>query len=170
MGDGFMRPEVNLGHVEAASHPLAQLLACPPITENLLNAAAKCIDFQSGETIFHQGSRCKGLYIILSGQLLRKTNRLEKRLTLGTVGPGEIVELAAALGEGYHTYTLTALDSGSMLLLPVDSLHQAFDKHPPLRMQLLAELAREVSRAYATCGSVRLAGGARDVESHVNKS
>jgi hypothetical protein len=33
----------------------------------------------------------------------------------------------------------------------MEALNQAFDSYPPLRMRLLEELAREVSRAYISC-------------------
>jgi CRP-like cAMP-binding protein len=36
-------------------------------------------------------------------------------------------------------------------LLPIEALNQAFLSYPPLRMRLLEELAREVSRAYHLC-------------------
>jgi CRP-like cAMP-binding protein len=73
---------------------------------------------------------------------------METRLDLGWVRPGDLVELAATLGNGSHTYTLTAQTPGSVLLLPADALNRAFQGYPPLRMKLLEELAREVSRAY----------------------
>jgi CRP-like cAMP-binding protein len=38
-----------------------------------------------------------------------------------------------------------------VLLLPMEALNQAFQNYPPLRMRLLEELAREVSRAYNAC-------------------
>ena len=76
---------------------------------------------------------------------------METRVTLGPARAGDLVELAAALGDGRHTYTLSAQTAGSVLLLPMDALSQAFQSYPPLRMQLLEELAREVSRAYDTC-------------------
>ena len=41
-------------------------------------------------------------------------------------------------------------------MLPIDALHQAFESYPPLRMRLLEELAREVSRAYITCCLTRV--------------
>jgi CRP-like cAMP-binding protein len=142
----------------AASHPLAQLLACPPAVANLLNASAQCIEFDTGHTIFRQSTECRGLYVVISGQLLRKAERLETRLTLGSVRAGDLVELAAALGDGHHTYTLTSQSAGSVLLLPIEALGRAFQAYPPLRMQLLEELAREVSRAYGTCCATRMAG------------
>lgn len=153
-----MQSEAGFGRVDVAARPLAQLLSCPPATEDLLNAAAQCIEFGNGDTIFRQGSPCKGLYIVVSGELLRKADRLDTRLILGTVRVGELVELAAALGDGRHTYTLTGQTSGSLMLLSFDSLQQAFRAHPPLRMQLLEELAREVSRGYSACCAARMAG------------
>ena len=139
-----------------APHPLAELLECPPVTGNLLNSSAQCFDFDSGETVFRQFGICRGLYLVISGQFQRKTERLETRLTLSPARAGDLVELAAALGDGHHTYTLTAQTPGAVLLLPMEALNQAFQSYPPLRMQLLEELAREVSRAYNTCGLTRM--------------
>jgi len=131
-------------------HPLAELLECPPATANLLNGSARCIDFDAGETVFSQSAACQGLYVVMSGQFLRKTERLRTRVTLGPARVGDLVELAAALGDGHHTYTLSAQIPGSVLLLPMEALNLVFQDHPPLRMRLLEELAREVSRAYDT--------------------
>jgi CRP-like cAMP-binding protein len=137
------------------AHPLAELLACPPATGSLLNGSAQCIDYDAGETVFRQNAICQGLYVVVSGQFLRKAERLDMRLTLGPARAGDLVELAAALGDGHHTYTLSAQTPGSVLLLPRESLNLAFEDYPPLRMQLLEELAREVSRAYYACCSNR---------------
>jgi CRP-like cAMP-binding protein len=147
-----MQPEARSRRMDAvAAHPLAELLQCPPATGSLLNGAAQCIDFDAGEIVFRQSGVCRGLYVVVSGQFLRRAERLETRLTLGPARTGDLVELAAALGDGHHTYTLVAQTPGSVLLLPMEALSQAFEKYPPLRMQLLEELAREVSRAYNVC-------------------
>lgn len=158
-GDGTVQPDARSGQpVGAASHPLAELLACPPETGNLLTAKAEGIEFDAGVTVFRQGEVSRGLYVVISGQLLRKTERLDARLTLGSVRGGELVELGAVLGDERHTYTLTAQSPGSLLLLPMGPLHQAFQSYPPLRMQLLEEFAREVSRGYLAGCATRLAG------------
>jgi CRP-like cAMP-binding protein len=133
------------------ARPLAELLECPSETGNLLNDSAQNIDFNAGTVVFQQSATCRGLYVVVSGQFLRKTERLETRLTLGTVRIGDLVELAAVLGDGHHTYTLAAQTTGSVLLLPIEALNRAFQSFPPLRMQLLEELAREISRAYNFC-------------------
>ena len=147
-----MPVEAKSERMEAvAAHPLAELLECPPETGNLLNGAAQCIDFDAGEVVFRQDGTCKGLYVVVSGLFLRRAERLKTRLTLGPARTGDLVELAAALGDGRHTYTLSAQTPGSMLLLPIESLIQVFESFPPLRMRLLEELAREVSRAYLSC-------------------
>ncbi len=147
-----MQSEARSKRLEAVStHPLAELLACPPSTSKLLTASAQTIAFSSGEVIFNQSASCRGLYLVVSGQLLRRAERLSMRVTLGVARPGDLVELAAALGDRVHTYTLVAQTPGSVLLLPFDALQEAFQTYPPLRMRLLEELAREVSRAYHLC-------------------
>ena len=144
-----MQPDARFAHVDAVeAHPVSELLACPPETGILLTASAQSIGFDTGKTIFRQGSACEGLYLVVSGQLLRRTERLDTRLVLGTARPGDLVELAAALGDSLHTFSLIAQTSGSMLFLPIVCLREAFQSYPPLRMRLLEELAREVSRGY----------------------
>jgi CRP-like cAMP-binding protein len=147
-----MQREARSKRMEAAqAHPLAELLECPPATWLLLSGSVQSMSFGAGEIVFRQSEICRGLYLVLSGQFLRRTERLETRLTLSPARAGDLVELAAALGDGHHTYTQTAQTAGSVLMLPIETLNLAFQSYPPLRMQLLEELAREVSRAYATC-------------------
>ncbi len=147
-----MRSEARFRQMDAvAAHPLAELLECSPMAGNLLTGTAQSIEFDGGEVAFRQQDHCKGLYVVASGQFLRKAERMNTRLTLGSARPGDLVELAAALGGGEHTYTLAALTRGSLLMLPIEALHGAFESYPPLRMHLLEELAREVSRAYIAC-------------------
>jgi CRP-like cAMP-binding protein len=134
-----------------ARHPLAELLECPPETANLLSGSAQCIDFKAGQIVFGQNEIGQGLYLVISGVLQRQAERMRMRLTLGAVRAGDLVELAAALGECSHTYSLRAQTDGCALLLPIQALREAFQAYPPLRMNLLEELAREVSRAYRTC-------------------
>jgi CRP-like cAMP-binding protein len=135
----------------AAARPLAELLACSMEASALLNGSSACISFDAGETIFRQGDRSRGLYLVVSGDLMRKAERKHSRVTLGSVRAGDLLELAAALGDGVHTYTVTAQTPGILMLLPISALHQAFAAYPPLQMHLLQELAREVSRSYANC-------------------
>jgi len=140
----------------AAAHPLAELLECPREAGNLLSQETRCLDFEPGQLVFRQNQPCKGLYVVVSGDFVRKAERFEMRVTLGPARPGDLVELAAALGDGHHTYALSAVGSGSMLLMPLEALRRAFERYPPLRMRLLEELAREVSRAYITCCLTRV--------------
>ena len=153
-----MQHEARSRRMEAVrAHPVAELLECPPAIGLLLNRAAQCLSFEAGEVVFRQSGICRGLYLVVTGQFLRRTERLETRLTLGPARAGDLVELAAALGDGLHTYTLAAQTAGSVLMLPMEALSQAFQSYPPLRMRLLEELAREVSRAYNTCCFSRVA-------------
>lgn len=152
----MQREERSRRNSGVEAHPLAELLACPPAVGNLLNAATECIQFDAGETAFRQDSTCRGLYVVVSGQFIRKAERLSTRVTLGVARAGDLVEMAAALGDRKHTYTLSAQTAGSVLLLPMEALQRAFESYPLLRMRLLEELAREVSRAYGTCCITRM--------------
>jgi len=141
--------EPHTGQPESvAARPLAELLDCPPETAKLLNHSAESVSCEAGQIVFAQDAECKGLYVVVSGQLVRRSERMGAHLTLGPVRAGELVELAAVLGGVHHSYTLRAVTPTTLLLLPKPALAQAFDSYPPLRMQLLEELAREVSRAY----------------------
>jgi hypothetical protein len=151
-GEGTMQAEAGAGRVESVRpHSLAELLECPPETGNLLSGSAQCLSFSAGQVVFCQSEICRGLYLVLSGQFMRRSERLATRLTLSSARAGELVELSAVLGDGHHTCTLAAQSAGSVLLFPIDALTQAFQSYPALRMRLLEELAREVSRAYRTC-------------------
>lgn len=87
--EGIMQAEAKSKRLQAvAAHPLAELLACPPTTGTLLTASAQTIAFDSGQTIFHQFGPCAGLYLVIHGHLLRRTDRMETRITLGTARPG----------------------------------------------------------------------------------
>jgi CRP-like cAMP-binding protein len=152
MGEVMMEAEarsVRMGSV--AAHPLAELLECPPDAGNLLNGSAQSLQVEAGDVVFRQDDVCRGLFVLVSGLFVRKSERLKTRLTLGAARTGDLVELAAALGDGRHTYTLSAQSAGSVLLLPMEALNKVFEMYPPLRMRLLEELAREVSRAYLSC-------------------
>lgn len=149
----------------AAAHPLAELLECPEEAGQFLTNASRCIEFDAGETVFRQGGNCIGLYVVVSGDFLRKAERFQMRVTLGSARAGDLLELAAALGDGAHTYTLTAVSPGSVLMLPIEALRHAFETYPPLRMRLLEELAREVSRAYITCCMTRVTPARRHASS-----
>jgi CRP-like cAMP-binding protein len=147
-----MIPELHIPPNDAsAAHPLSELLACPPAAGNLLTTSARNINFLAGETIFRQRELSQGLYLIVTGQLLRRAHRRDAWVVLGMARPGELVELAAVLGDRQHTFSLIGHTAGSLLLVPFDPLQQAFRAYPPMRLHLLAELAREVSRAYRAC-------------------
>lgn len=151
-----MQPHLESGQITAAPHPLAELLQCPEYVGSMLSGSSRSIGCDAGIEVFRQHDLCKGLYLVVSGSFVRKTERMNTRLTLGSARPGDLVELAAALGVGRHTYTLRALTAGSLLLLPIQALNHSFESYPQLRMRLLEELAREISRGYLACCMSRI--------------
>lgn len=145
----------------ACGRPLVAALEQTISLEELFRRSAVSIDCTPGEVLFRQRESSKGLYALLSGSFLRKAERRESCLDLGPAANGDLLELAAVLGDGRHTYTLVAETAAAALLLPNEALGEAFQLHPWLRMQLLAALAREVSLAYNFCAMNRPVRGQR---------
>ncbi len=133
----------------AAAQPLNLLLSCPAEVEQKLGAATERRSYSDGDILFEQGKICDGLHLIVSGEFARTTERWEARLNLSPLHAGDLVELTAILGDGKHTSTAVATGPASTLVFPRAALEEAFLVYPPLRMHLLEELGREVSRAYA---------------------
>ena len=140
--------EERQGLCAVAPRPLTELLACPGPLEQMLGANAERRDYAPGEVVFSQDQECAGLYLLLAGEFSRASQRREKRLNLGILHAGDLVDLASVLGNSRHNYTLTAVSPSATLLFPMNTLQAVFEEYPPLRMHLLEELGREVSRAY----------------------
>jgi len=121
------------------------------VTGNLLTGSAQTIEFDAGEVAFRQQGLCKGLYVVVSGQFLRKADRMKTHLTLGSARPGDLVELAAALGGGEHTYTLAALTGGSLLMLPIEALHRPLRAIRPSECVCWRSSLAKFSRSYIAC-------------------
>jgi CRP-like cAMP-binding protein len=130
------------------SRPLTELLACPDSIGARLGTSALRRDYLKGDKLFAQGAPAEGLFLLLAGDFWRTAEHREKRLSLAPLRSGDLAELGAVLGESAHTYTLLAASPAAALLFPACELQQVFDVYPPLRMHLLEELAREVSRSY----------------------
>jgi len=136
-----------------AAHGLsaAELLDCPVPVGLMLSGSAQSLQYCAGDVVFHRSMSCLGLYLVVSGRLLRQAEWDHTPVELAPARSGELLELAAVLGDGQHHFTLTAQTAASVLLLPMEAVSRAFQIYSPLRMKLLEELAREVSRAYYNC-------------------
>jgi CRP-like cAMP-binding protein len=144
----MLNPEERKDSRPGDSRPLTELLACPDSIGSLLGSSAERRDYVKGDTIFAQGEPAQGLFLLLAGDFWRTAERRDKRLSLTPLRAGDLTELGAVLGGGAHTYTLFAASAAAALLFPVSDLQHVFEVYPPLRMHLLEELSREVSRSY----------------------
>lgn len=146
----MFQEDSRAGLEAVAPRPLAELLSCPAGIECHLGEATERRHYAAGEAVFTQDAPCEGLYLLLAGEFVRTTERLGQKIQLQPMHAGDLVELAAVLGSGRHTYSLIAHSPAAALVLPATALSSAFQAHPPLRMRLLEELGREVARAYTT--------------------
>jgi len=146
----MLSKEDGAGKSAVAPRPLTELLACPGSLEQRIGASSERRDYKAGDQVFCQGEKCEGLFLLLAGEFCRSSYRRDKRVNLGVLHPGDLVELAAVLGDGGYNYSLQATTDATALLFPIAILRGAFQEYSPLRMHLLEELGREVSRAYGS--------------------
>ena len=107
-----MQRETKSRRVEAVrAHPVAELLECPPSTGLLLNGSAQP-QFPFRRRDFSPVRELPWTLSTAFREFMRRTERLQTRLLLAPARAGDLVELAAALGDGQHTYTLIAQSAG----------------------------------------------------------
>jgi hypothetical protein len=104
-GDGTMQPEARSLRLDAVqAHPLAELLECPPRDREPAERLGAVHRFRCGDVVFRQRTPARGSTLWFQGSFCARTERLDTRLTLGPARAGDLVELAAALGDGPHLH------------------------------------------------------------------
>ena len=119
-----MTPEQNLRR-----HPLLALLTAEQMTQWLTSGAETT--FQTGETIFQQGTPGTWAYLVLEGKVrVLRTTAADKDLTLGTMSVGEVFGEYALVRPGLNTATCRAATSSRLLRLPLASLMDFLKDRP----------------------------------------
>jgi CRP/FNR family transcriptional regulator, dissimilatory nitrate respiration regulator len=103
-----------------------------------------------GQTIFLEGDRADGLYVVLNGRVkVFKTSPRGREQTLMIMGPGETVgEVAVLSGEAYPASS-EALESSEALYIPRQAFLDLVGREPEVAMRLLAALSSRL-RAFAS--------------------
>ena len=98
--------------------------------------------FGPGQTVFLQGDRAEGLYVVLAGRVkVFKTSPKGREQILMIMGEGDPVgEVAVLSGESYPA-SAEALDAGELLHIPRQAFLDLITKEPEVAMRLLAALS-----------------------------
>ena len=93
--------------------------------------------WQTGETIFQEGSPGAWAYILRKGRVrVVRRSRSGREVTLGKLGPGELFGEYGLLAPGLNTATCRAASDVELLQLPLDPVRQWIEQTPSVRSSL----------------------------------
>jgi len=128
-----------------ANIPLFDGLTEPQLAELAMIVTDQ--QFKRGTTIFAEGDRGVGFYILIAGQVkIYKMSMDGKEQTLHIFGPGEpFAEAAVFTGKSYPAYA-DALQDSRVLFIPRDSFVALISKNPALAMNMLGALSQRLKK------------------------
>lgn len=108
-----------------------------------------CLDqkFEKGQTLFSEGNRAKGFYLVVSGKLkIYKLSREGKEQILHIFGPGEIFGEVPVFAGGSYPANAEAIEPGRALFFPRDSFIALIEREPSIALNMLGILSQRLRR------------------------
>lgn len=132
---------------ERASLSASFLRDIPPQALDLILPLMTERAFQPGQTLFHEGELHQDLHIVIEGHVrldMAVPNR--GRISLLTVGPGDVLAWSAVLSPGWMTTSALAMDRVRTTVLNGIELQQLCESHPDIGFHVMKQLAVALSR------------------------
>lgn len=128
-----------------ANIPLFNGLTEPQLAELAMIVTDQ--QFKRGVTIFAEGDRGVGFYILIAGQVkIYKMSMDGKEQTLHIFGPGEpFAEAAVFTGKSYPAYA-DAMQDSRVLFIPRDAFVKLIGTNPALAMNMLGALSQRLKK------------------------
>lgn len=102
----------------------------------------------SGDTLFHSGEKCEGVYFVLSGIVgIRKTDVNGNSFLLHLAGAGEPVGYQAALSGGDYRIEAEILSPAEIGFVPRARFFALLAKAPEFAIHLLKQTAKDLDEA-----------------------
>lgn len=103
--------------------------------------------FLRGQTIFAEGDRCDGLYLVESGTVrVVKTSQQGREQLLSLERMGGALGEIALLDGGPHPASAIADSDGAMLILPAPDLRALMQSHPQVALAMIKAVTRRFRR------------------------
>jgi CRP-like cAMP-binding protein len=140
--------------MDSGVHPLTLRssefgLGLPESALDALGRIAQEVSRRAGVILCHEGDASHGFFLLLSGELGLSMTTPRKRLSLGVVGPGQVLGLSSMLNEFPIPATATAVCECRLLLFRKQAFLPLLPHHPELWLPVSRVLSDEVRRAYA---------------------
>ncbi len=144
---------------QIARVPLFSGLSAEEIAALAARAAEK--RFAPGETIFAEGDRCEGVYLVLEGRVkIFKTSAGGREITLALeVAPASVAEVPL-FDRGAYPASVMALDNVTAAFIAADDFRKVCREYPEVALKMLAAVGRRLRQLVGliervTFGSVR---------------
>lgn len=98
--------------------------------------------FPAKMELIQQGNRADFLHVILEGHVEAFSKHGDRETTVSVLGPGDCFILAAVFLDQVYLKSARTLSPSRLLLLPADSVRQAFGRDPAFANRIATELAR----------------------------
>lgn len=117
--------------------------------------------YEAGQTLFHEGEPCDGLYVIGSGVVkISKTSSTGREIMLTLESPPSSVAEVPLFDGGGYPATVVALRDTTAFLVRKDDFRRFCTQHPEIPIKMLAVVSRRLRQLVGlieavTFGSVR---------------
>lgn len=119
----------------------------PPDCLGAIEDLAREDVFPPGAGLFAEGSSHSDFHILLEGHVrLEMTGPGRGRISLLTLGPGDVLAWSAILSDGTMTAAAIALDTVRAASIPGKRIRKLCEEQPVLGYHLLKQLAAALSR------------------------
>ncbi len=119
--------------------------------------------FPRGSTLFMEGQKANGVYLLCSGRTKLLTNSEDgKALIVRIAEPGEVLGLAACISGAPYEASAQVIESCEVNFIRREDLLELFQKESSIAMNALRELSRNFHHAHSQVCSLGLSASAAD--------
>jgi len=103
--------------------------------------------FSPGETVFSEGERCAGLYVVESGHVrIFKSSASGREQVLSIDGPGSSVAELPVFDGGNYPASVTAVDDATLLFVSKQDFQALCMAHPKVALKVLSVVGARLRR------------------------
>ena len=122
--------------------------ALNPDEIDLFNRNVVCRKYKAGQTIFHQGDPCKGLYFVESGLVaVRKADEEGKSAIVRLAHQGDTLGYRPLLAKQCHRATAEVINESPICFLDAPTMRRLLLSNPNLGMRFLEHTAHALGEA-----------------------
>ena len=101
--------------------------------------------FKPGETIFYEGEKPPGLYVLCTGKIkIYKSSRTGQQFIIRILNPGSLMGYRPHFAQESYAATAEAMQESAVSLMDTESFNKFLMEHPKATLRLLKQLSRDL--------------------------